>query len=244
MHDDGYFDEKIAAGYDDPNAPEYDPELLARTTEFLGEQARGGCVLEFAIGTGRVALPLVGRGIEVHGIELSNAMVGQLRAKAGGENVPVAIGDMASTRVAGSFSLVYLVFNTIMNVTTQEGQVDVFRNAAQHLKAGGRFLIETMVPQLHRLPAGGTVVPFHVSETRLGFDEYDVVNQGLVSHHINFSGDRGSRFAVPFRYVWPAELDLMAQIASMRLVERWADWDRSRFSAGSEKHISVWERSS
>lgn len=200
-------------------------------------------MLEFAIGTGRVALPLIERGIEVHGIELSRAMVRQLRSKPGGEAVPVTIGDMTTTRAEGRFSLVYLVFNTIMNVTTQEGQVDVFRNAAEHLNPGGRFLIETMVPQLHRLPAGGNIVPFDVSETHVGFDAYDVVNQALVSHHITLEGERGSRFAVPFRYVWPAELDLMARLAGMHLVHRWGDWERGSFTATSEKHVSVWEMS-
>lgn len=241
MHDDGHFDQSIAANYDDPHAPESDPALLARTTELLAEQARGGTALEFAIGTGRVALPLIERGVEVHGIELSRAMVAQLRAKPGGDDVPVTIGDMATTRVAGSFSLVLLVFNTIMNVTTQAGQVATFRKAADHLEPGGRFLIETMVPQLRRLPSDGDVVPFHISETRLGFDEYDLENQGMVSHHIHL-GDHPERFAVPFRYVWPSELDLMAQLAGMRLVERWAGWDRAPFTSDSDSHVSVWEK--
>ncbi len=241
-HDDGYFDEHVAAGYDDPNAPENDPALIESTTALLAEHARAGSALEFAIGTGRVALPLIDRGVEVHGIELSRAMVAQLRAKPGGAEVPVTIGDMASTRLAERFSLVYLVFNTIMNLTTQAAQVAAFANAAAHLEQGGRFLVETMLPQLQRLPAGETLVPFHVSETKVGFDEYDLVNQGLVSHHIFLDGDAPRRFSLPFRYVFPAELDLMAQLAGMRLVERLGDWDRSPFTAESEKHISVWEK--
>lgn len=243
MHDDGHFDERVAAHYDDPAAPEFDPVLLARTAEVLAEHAGDGPALEFAIGTGRVALPLLERGVEVHGIELSRAMVARLRAKPGGETVPVTIGDMATTRVAGTFTLVYLVFNTVMNLTSQQAQVAAFANAARHLVPGGRFLVETSVPQLHRLPAGGNVVPFHVSDTRLGFDEYDVVNQGMVSHHVRWDRDVPVRAAVPFRYVWPAELDLMAQLAGMRLVERWADWEGAPFAADSESHVSVWERS-
>ena len=242
MHDDDYFDERVASTYDDPTAPENDPALIERTTALLAEQARDGRALEFAVGTGRLALPLVARGIEVHGIELSRAMVGQLRSKPGGGDVPVTIGDMASTRLAERFSLVYLVFNTIMNLTTQAAQVDTFGNAAAHLGPGGRFLIETMVPQLRRLPAGSNIVPFHVSDTKVGFDEYDFVNQGMVSHHIRLDGDAARRFSVPFRYVWPAELDLMAKLSGMRLIERWGGWDRSPFTADSERHISVWEK--
>lgn len=242
MNNDGYFDEHVAAGYDDPSAPENDPALIERTTALLAEHARGGRALEFAIGTGRVALPLITRGVAVHGIELSRAMVAQLRAKPGGSDVPVTIGDMATTHLDERFSLVYLVFNTIMNLTTQAAQVDTFANAALHLEPGGRFLVETMVPQLRRLPAGSNVVPFHVSESKVGFDEYDLVNQGIVSHHIFLDGDAPRRFSLPFRYVWPAELDLMAKLSGMRLIERWGGWDRSPFTADSERHISVWEK--
>jgi hypothetical protein len=168
-------------------------------------------------------------------------MVAKLRAQPGGEQIPVTIADMTTTRVDGPFSLVYLVFNTIMNVTTQPGQVDVFRNAAAHLASGGRFLVETMVPQLHRLSGGSTIVPYHVSDARVSFDEYDVADQGLVSHHIRLADGQAERRAVPFRYVWPAELDLMAQLAGMRLVGRWGDWDRTAFTADSAEHVSVWE---
>ena len=243
MHqDDGYFDEPIAASYDDDSAEMFDPALLEPVVDFLAEIAGSGRALELGIGTGRVALPLARRGVQVHGIDLSKAMVERLRAKPGGEEIGVTIGDFATTRVDGSFSLAYLVFNTIGNLTTQEAQVACFRNVAAHLQPGGCFVIEVGVPALQRLPPGETVRAFHVSETRWGFDEYDVAAQGLTSHHFWIGDGRVDHFSLPFRYVWPSELDLMAQLAGMRLRERWGGWKREPFASESQKHVSVWEK--
>jgi SAM-dependent methyltransferase len=235
-----YFGPEVAARYDGGRM--FSDEVLGPTVEFLAALAGGGAALEFAIGTGRVALPLARRGVPVRGIDLSEAMVARLREKIDGEDVDATIGDIASTRVEGTFSLVYLVFNTIGNLTSQDDQVACFQNAAQHLGPGGCFVIEVGVPDLQRLPPGETVRPFDVSDDHLGFDEYDVANQGLVSHHFwpEDGAWRGS--SIPFRYVWPAELDLMARLAGLRLRERWADWDRTPFTSESRKHVSVWER--
>ena len=187
MSEDGYFDERVAATYDEDVADRSAPEVLDPTVAFLAELAGDGRALEFAIGTGRIALPLAARGVPVSGIELSKAMAAQLAAKPGGEAIDVTIGDIARTRVEGSFSLVYLVFNTIMNLTTQEAQVACFRNAAAHLEPGGCFVIEVMVPELRRLPPGETFHVFGGSEDGWGIDEYDVANQGLVSHHLEIA---------------------------------------------------------
>ena len=242
QQDDGYFDEPIAASYDDDSAEMFDPAFLEPVVDFLAEIAGSGRALELGIGTGRVALPLAQRGVQVHGIDLSKAMVARLRAKPGGEDIGVTIGDFATTSVEGSFSLAYLVFNTIGNLTTQEAQVACFRNVAAHLQPGGCFVIEVGVPELRRLPPGETVRPFHVSETRWGFDEYDVAAQGLTSHHLWIGNGRVDHFSLPFRYVWPSELDLMAQLAGMKLRERWGGWKRELFTSESGKHVSVWER--
>src|SRR5439155_11000293 len=204
--------------------------------EFLAELAGDGAALELGIGTGRIALPLAQRGVRVHGIDLSGAMVAKLREKPGAEEIGAEIGDFATTRVDGTFSLVYLVFNTVGNLTTQDEQVACFQNAANHLEPGGHFVIEVGIPQLQRLPPGETVRPFDVSDEHLGFDEYDIANQGLISHHFSRGADGAWRRAsIPFRYVWPAELDLMAQLARLRLRARWADWDRSPFTSDSRK---------
>ena len=242
MHEDGYFDERIAARYDQDAAHISTSEFVDRVVDFLAELAGSGRALELGIGTGRIALPLLRRGIPVHGIELSRAMVARLRAKPGSEAIGITIGDFATTTAPGSFSLVYLVFNTIGNLTTQEAQVACFRNVAAHLEPGGRFVIELEVPDLQRLPPGETFRPFDMSEGHLGFDEYDVANQRLVSHHFTRVEGRWERFSMPFRYVWPAELDLMAQLAGMRLRERWADWNREPFTGDSRKHVSVWDK--
>ena len=239
---DGYFDEPVAERYDDGSRDMFSAEVLEPTVELLAELARGGRTLELGIGTGRVALPLAERGVEVHGIDLSRAMVAKLREKPGGERIPVELGDFASTRVDGTFTLAYLVFNTINNLTTQDAQVACFRNAAAHLEPGGCFLIEVGVPELRRLPPGETFHVFDVSETHWGFDEYDVVDQGLVSHHFSVVDGRIERSSVPFRYVWPAELDLMAELAGMKLRDRWAGWSREPFTSESRKHVSVWEK--
>jgi SAM-dependent methyltransferase len=239
---DGYFGEDVASTYDDVPEPMVDGTPVADAVSVLAELAAGGRVLELAIGTGRVALPLAALGVEVHGIELSRAMLQRLRAKAGGTGLHVAVGDMTSTRVEGSFSLVYLVFNTIMNVTTQAGQVEVFRNAAAHLEPGGRFLIECGIPDLRRLPYGETAVVFDRTADHVGVDEYDVANQGLVSHHFTKRGGRWDYGAGPFRYAWPAEMDLMAALAGLRRLDRWEGWDRRPFTSESPHHVSIWER--
>jgi SAM-dependent methyltransferase len=241
-HDDGYFNERVAARYDETSAEMFDPAAVDPAVEVLAELAGDGRALELGIGTGRIALPLSARGVPVHGIELSKAMAARLRAKPGGDAIGVTIGDFATATVDATFSLAYLVFNTIGNLTTQEAQVACFRNVAAHLEPGGTFVVEVGVPDLQRLPPGETVRPFHVSERRWGFDEYDVAGQGLISHHLEIDGDRVHRNSIPFRYVWPAELDLMARLAGLRLRERWGDWDRRPFTADSRKHVSVWER--
>ena len=242
MHDDGHFDERVAARYDESSAEAFDPAVVEPAVELLAELAEGGPALELGIGTGRIALPLAQRGVAVHGIELSRAMADRLRAKPGGEDVGVTIGDFATATVERTFSLAYLVFNTIMNLTTQDEQVACFRNVAAHLRPGGRFVIEVGVPDLQRLPPGETVRPFLVSERRWGFDEYDVARQGLISHHLELVDGRAEQVSMPFRYVWPAELDLMAQLAGMALRERWSGWRREPFSGDSRAHVSVWQK--
>lgn len=241
------WDEHDAAHYDDPDDPMFSESVLGVTVAVLAELAASRPALEFAIGTGRVALPLAECGVDVAGIELSTAMVARLRAKPGGDRIPVTIGDMATTRVPGAFGLVYLVYNTITNLLTQDEQVACFENAAAHLEPGGCFVVETFVPALRRLPPGETLVPFDVSDRHIGIDEYDVAEQRLVSHHtVIRDGASTSKHAevssAPFRYVWPAELDLMARIAGMRLVHRWAGWDRAPFTSDSTSHVSVWRR--
>ena len=207
---------------------------------FLADLAGPGPALELGIGTGRIALPLARRGIRVHGIDLSPAMVARLRAKPGAGAIGVTIGDFATTTVGGKFRLAYLVFNTIENLTSQDEQVACFGNVAAHLEPGGYFVIEVVVPALQRLPPGETVRPFDVTPTHLGFDEYDVATQGLISHHYLVDGDRVRVASMPFRYVWPAELDLMARLAGLTLQERWGDWNREPFTSDSTKHVSVW----
>ncbi|WP_181770429.1 class I SAM-dependent DNA methyltransferase [Amycolatopsis pittospori] len=237
---DGWFPESVAASYDAPGGVN-SPDVVTTAVDVL-EDLADGPVLEFAVGTGRIAAPLAARGVPVSGIELSRAMAARLVDKPGGDAVEVTIGDMTTTRVDGRFSLVYLVFNTISNVTTQDGQVDVFRNAAAHLRPGGLFLVEVGLPDLRRLPPGQDTVPFTVTPGYVGFDQYDVVTQEFTSNHVTVSPDGTGRFRrIPFRYAWPAEMDLMARIAGMRPKYRWADWDRSEFTAESTKHVSVWE---
>jgi SAM-dependent methyltransferase len=241
MHDDGYFDERVAARYDRPDGEEFDPAVIETIVDFLVERAGAGRALELGIGTGRIALPLAQRGVPVHGIDLSRAMVARLRAKPGGDDIGVTIGDFATTKVDGSFSLAYLIFNTIMNLPTQAAQVACFRNVAAHLERGGCFVIEVGIPSLQRLPPGETYRAYHVGETRWDIDEFDVAAQGLISHHFALVDGRLERHSIPFRYVWPSELDLMAQLAGMSLRERWAEWKREPFTSASRKHISVWE---
>jgi len=240
--DDGYFDERVAARYDESSAEMFSAEAVDPTVDFLAGLAGDGPVLEFAVGTGRIALPLAQRGVPVHGIDMSKAMVGRMRSKPGGEDIGVTIGDFSMTTVEGPFTLVYLVFNTISNLTTQAEQVACFRNAAAHLQPGGCFVIEVGVPSLRLLPPGETIHAFTVTENRWGFDEYDIANQRMTSHHFEIVDGRAERFAVPFRYAFPAEYDLMAELAGMRLRERWAGWDREPFTSESRSHVSVWEK--
>ena len=241
MHDpDGYFGERVAARYDESEAEMFDPAAVDPVVDFLVELAGEGRALELGIGTGRIALPLAQRGLRVHGIELSKAMAARLRAKPGGEDVGVTIGDFSTTTVDGTFSVAYLVFNTIGNLTTQAAHVACFRNAAAHLDPGGCFVIEVGLPELQRLPPGETMRVFHASETHWGVDEYDVATQGLTSHHFELVDGRFERNSVPFRYVWPSELDLMAQLAGLSLRERWGGWKREPFTSESRKHVSVW----
>jgi SAM-dependent methyltransferase len=242
VHDDGFFDERVAARYDESAAAEgFDRSGIDAIVDFLAELAGDGPALELGVGTGRIALPLVERGVPVHGIELSNAMVAQMRAKPRGDEVGVTIGDFSTATVDATFPVAYLVANTIMNLTTQAAQVACFRNVAAHLEPGGCFVIEVGVPDLQRLPPGETVRPFHFSETRWGLDEYDVAAQGLISHHLEVVDGSLQRLSIPFRYVWPAELDLMAQLGGMTLRERWSGWNREPFTGDSRQHVSVWE---
>ena len=243
MEDQAYGHESMQPAWNESMDEMFRPEIVDPVGDFLADLAGGGRVLELGIGTGRIALPLAARGVEVHGIDLSEEAIARLRAKPGGEAVPVTIGDFATTQVDGSFSLVYLVFNTIMNLTTQAEQVACFRTVAAQLGTGGCFVIEVMIPDLRRLPPGETIKPFHFSEERWGLDEYDVANQGLRSHHVTFGDGRIEYSSGPFRYVWPSELDLMAELAGLRLRERWDGWTRGPFTSESRQHVSVWEKS-
>ncbi len=237
------WDQATAQRYDQDAAERFAPDVLDPTVEFLARLAGSGAALEFAIGTGRVGIPLAERGVPVTGIELSEPMVAQLRRRVGEAALPVTLGDMATTTVPGRFSLVYLVWNSISNLRTQQEQVDCFRNAARHLSPGGRFVIELWVPPVRRLPPGQLSVPMSVGEGHLVLDTYDLVSQGSTSHHYWREADGTTRYdAGSFRYIWPSECDLMAQLAGMELEERLADWDASTFTSDSESHISVWRK--
>jgi SAM-dependent methyltransferase len=237
-----YFDERIAKSYDAKWPELFEPAVVGQAVRFLAGLAGAGAALELGIGTGRIAMPLSQRGVRVHGVDLSPDMVAQLRAKPGTDDIGVTIGDFATTSVGGTFRLAYLVRNTIMNLTTQDGQVACFQNVAAHLEPGGCFVIEVGVPGLQRLPPGETVRAFTVTPTHLGFDEYDVASQGLISRHYWVVDGQLETFSAPFRYVWPSELDLMARLAGMTLRERWSDWTRAPFTSDSRSHVSVWER--
>jgi SAM-dependent methyltransferase len=239
---DGYFGERVAARYDDDVAGMFDPGVVDAAVGMLAGLAGRGRALELGIGTGRIALPLARRGVPVHGIELSRAMVARLRAKPGSDAIGVTIGDFATTRAGGTFTVAYLVFNTIMNLTTQEAQVACFRNVAAQLAPGGCFVVEVGVPELRKLPPGQQAVPFHVSPGRWAFDVYDVATQAMSSNYVEVSEGRGEFRSIPFRYVWPAELDLMAQLAGLRRRDRWAGWSRQPFTSESEQHVSVWAK--
>src|SRR5437763_7123472 len=234
--DDGYFGESVAARYDQTSAEMFEPAAVEPAVDFLAELAGGGRALELGIGTGRVGLPLAARGVPVHGIDLSKAMVARLREKPGGDEIDVTIGDFATATAGGTFSLAYLVFNTIGNLTTQEAQLACFRNVARQLEPGGCFVIEVGVPGLRLLPPGEAFHVFDSGGTHWGIDEYDVANQGLVSHHFSLVDGRWELVSMPFRYVWPSELDLMAELAGMTLRERWSGWRREPFTSESQKH--------
>ena len=239
---DGYFGERVAAGYDDDESSMFDPAVTGATVAVLAELAGSGRALELGIGTGRIALPLSRRGVPVHGIDLSRAMVARLQTKPGADAIGVTIGDFGTARADGTFSLVYLVFNTIMNLTAQDAQVACFANAAAHLSPGGCFVIEVMVPDLRRLPPGQTAVPFETGPERWGFDRYEVATQAMSSNYVTIDGGRADFSSIPFRYVWPAELDLMAQLAGMRFRDRWENWQREPFTSESRQHVSVWQK--
>ena len=234
------WNERVAGAYDETSADMFTPDVLEPAVDFLAGLASGGRVLEFAIGTGRVALPLGARGVAVSGIDSSESMVEVLKAKPGADGIDVTIGDMTTATAGGEFDVVYVVYNTITCLLTQGEQVACFRNAARHLRPGGTFVVEVFVPDLQRLPFGETVRPFRVDPNRVGFDTYDLVRQQLVSHHYWLEDGTARSFHSTHRYVWPSELDLMAELAGLRLLERWADWDRSEFTATSASHVSVW----
>jgi SAM-dependent methyltransferase len=235
------WDEEIAEGYDESAAGLFAPDVLDPTVDRLARLAGGGRALELAIGTGRVAIPLLARGVPVVGIELSQPMVDRLRRKVSAQDLPVVVGDMATAGVDGRFSLVYVVCNSIGNLRTQDEQVECFRNAARHLEPGGRFVVELGVPNLRRLPPGQSAVPFDVSDRHLGFDTYDVATQQGTSHHYARSEDGSVRYgASNFRYIWPAECDLMARLAGLELEDRTADWRGAPFTSDSDGHVSVW----
>jgi SAM-dependent methyltransferase len=242
MRQEEIWDDDAARRYDTPGAGMFAPEVLGPTVDRLAELAGGGRVLEFAVGTGRVAVPLAERGVSVTGIELSSPMLEQLRTKADEATIPVVVGDMATATAPGQYALVYLVFNTISNLLTQAEQVACFRNAARHLEPGGRFVIELWVPELRRLPPGQDAVVFTTEPGYIGLDTYDVLHQRVVSHHFRFDakGHRVELSRSPHRYIWPAELDLMAQLAGFELESRHADWTGAEFTGESTSHVSVY----
>ncbi|WP_416483116.1 class I SAM-dependent methyltransferase [Streptomyces sp. CL12] len=241
MQQEKIWDADAAQRYDTPDSGMFAPEVLEPTVERLAQLAGGGEVLEFAIGTGRVAVQLAGRGVSVTGIELSLPMVEQLRTKADEATIPVIIGDMATAVAPGKYTLVYLVYNTISNLLTQAEQVECFRNAARHLTPGGRFVIELSVPELRKLPPGQTAVAWQSDPGYIGVQTYDVLRQHVVSHHFRFDETKQAHlFRSPHRYIWPAELDLMAQLAGFELETRHADWAGAEFTAESRSHVSVY----
>jgi len=241
MSQDQIWDADAARRHDTPGAGMFAPEVLGPTVDRLAELAGGGPALEFAIGTGRVAVPLAGIGVPVTGIELSRPMLERLRTKAGEARIPVIVGDMATATAPGTYSLVYLVYNTIANLLTQAEQVACFRNAARHLAPGGRFVIELWVPELRKLPPGGRATVFGAGPGYLGLDTYDVLRQRVVSHHFHFGdGPEARLYRTPHRYIWPAELDLMGRLAGFELESRHADWEGAEFTEDSRSHVSVY----
>jgi SAM-dependent methyltransferase len=237
-----YFAGPTAQSYDADSAEQFDRAVVGATVDFLAGLAGDGAALELGIGTGRIALPLSARGVPVRGIDLSSDMVAQLQAKPGADAIAVTIGDFATTTVDGLFRVAYLVYNTIENLTSQDDQVACFVNVGRHLEPGGCFVVEVAVPPLRRLPPGETALAFRVTPDRLGFDTLDVAHQLGVSHHYWVGEGRSGTFTMPFRYVWPAELDLMARLAGLRLRERWSGWRHEPFTGESPSHVSVWEK--
>jgi SAM-dependent methyltransferase len=241
MRQDEIWNAEAARGYDTPGTGMFAPEVLDPTVARLAELAGDGPALEFAIGTGRVGVPLAERGVPVTGIELSGPMIEQLRTKVDEATIPVIVGDMATASAPGRYTLVYLVFNTISNLLSQDAQVACFRNAARHLVPGGRFVIELWVPELRKLPPGQPATVFAATDDYLGLDTYDALNQQVVSHHFHFgAGTQAQLFRSPHRYIWPAELDLMARLAGLELESRHADWSGGEFTAESRSHVSVY----
>jgi SAM-dependent methyltransferase len=239
------WDQDTAQRYDDTSAEMFAPDVLDPAVDFLATLAGAGPALEFAIGTGRVAIPLTARGIPVTGIELSQPMVDQLRHKVSAQDLPVVVGDMATTSVSGQFSLVYVAWNSIANLRTQDEQVECFRNAARHLAPGGRFVVELEVPGIRRFPPGQSAVPFEVTDRHVCIDTYDMTTQQGTSHHYWRSDDGTARYGYSnFRYIWPAECDLMARLAGLMVESRAADWHGTPFTSDSERHVSVWRKPS
>ena len=235
------WDAETAEHYDKFSAFMFAPDVLEPAVGFLAELAGDGPALEFAIGTGRVAVPLAERGVPVSGIELSQPMVDKLHEKR--TDIHTVVGDMATSTVPGQFSLVYVVWNSIGNLRTQQEQVACFRNAARHLVPGGRFVIELWIPGIRRFPPGQAAVPFHVGQSHVGLDTYDMTTQQGTSHHYRRHADGTVTYgASNFRYIWPAECDLMAQLAGLELERRVADWDGAPFTNDSESHVSVWRK--
>lgn len=237
-----HFDDWIASRYETLWPELFAPAVIGSSVDFLASLAGPGPVLELGIGTGRIAIPLARRGLAVHGVELSPAMVAQLQAQPGAEAIGVTVGDFATATVSRTFRLACLLRNTITNLTTQEEQVHCFRNVAEHLEPGGLFVIENYIPALQQLPPGETIRVLTKTPTHLGFEEYDLAAQIAISHHYWVIDGELKTFSSPHRYLWPAELDLMARLAGMTLRERWSDWHRTPFTAQSRNHISVWEK--
>ena len=244
MGEEGYFGERVAAVYDEQSASMFDPAVVEPAVARLAQLAEDGAALEFAIGTGRIALPLSERGVKVAGVDNSEPMLARLRDKPGADRITAVAGDMATTRVEGDFALAYLIFNTIFNLTTQDGQVACFENASRHLRSGGRFVIEARVPEVQRLGFGNTVLPWRADPAGLSFYVYDVVTQRLSGQHYHFDDEDGALRPSPteMRYAWPAELDLMARIAGLTLEHRWGGWNEEPFTALSPSHVSVYRK--
>jgi SAM-dependent methyltransferase len=241
MHQTLIWDVDLAQHYDTPGTGMFAPDVLGPTVDRLAELAGDGRALEFAIGTGRVAVPLSQQGVPVTGIELSRPMIDQLRTKADEATIPVIVGDMATAVAPGEYTLVYLVYNTIANLQTQAEQVECFRNAARHLIPGGRFVVELWVPELRKLPPGQHAMVWHCEPGYIGLDTYDVLRQHVVSHHFTFDDGKQAQLSrCPCRYIWPAELDLMAQLAGFTLETRHADWAGAEFTAETRSHVSVY----